>query len=175
MLECPSSAFGILCPDGLLETLRQEDRWPPFVHQTSCYYMHGDLSTRNVAHLEFEHPDLNRRSVAASLSPQEISSLTDTEAADRSDIFCLAYQTVLFNQMYKALFDPEIRSLWPKLDMWLLYCDSSAGTMTYAAWEIEKLMKTNSSYPVQILTLEAAHHLVSNSLLTGKSRTDVQE
>ena len=174
-LDSPSSAFGILSPDGQKQTLLQEDRWPQFVHLTSSYYMHGDLSTRNVANLEFKHPDLNRKSVVASLSPQEISFLTDTEVADRSDIFFLAYRTVLFNQMRKALFNSEIQSLWPKLDMWLLYCDSSAGSMTYAAWEIEKITKTNSSYPVQILTIEDAHHLVSNSLWISKSRTDVQE
>ena len=163
MLDAGSPILGFVCASGFLKgsTTQQKDHWTRFAHWVSSYYSHGDLSTRNVDNLEFEVPNINKESIAASLPPEELSALTDHEAASRSEIYFFKSQNVLFNQTHKVLCDPETRLLWPKLDFWLLYCDSSPGLAIHSAWEIEKLVKANESLPVQVLAVEDAHHLVS--------------
>ena len=173
MVDPPSQALGISGASAppvdrkrpQQEVLSEAAQW------LSSYFIHGDLSTRDVRNIEFMTPDLSKQSVIGTLPPEELSTLTDYEAVARSDTLLFMSPTVLFNQMYKALFDPETRSLWPKLDFWLLYCDSSAGMMVHAAWEIEKLAQINKDQPVQILTIEDAHHIVSELSLTGTGDT----
>ncbi|KAF8508156.1 hypothetical protein JB92DRAFT_3145111 [Gautieria morchelliformis] len=140
-------------------TLSAEERLLEFVPWVSSYFAHGDLSTRNVDNLEYKVPNPDKKSVSASLSPEERNSLVDTNAAARSDFVFLAFNTQLSNQVRKVLFDPETRSQWPNLDIWLLYCDSSPGLIIYAAWELEKLAK-ESDQPMRISTITDAHHLV---------------
>lgn len=145
------------------ETIPKAERLPKFAHWVSSYFKHGDLLTHNVDNLEYKFPDQTRNSVVSTLAPEELNSMVDYEAPWLADTSLLTkFETPLFDQMCKALFDPVTRSLWPNLGIWVLYCNSSPGVTIHAAWGVEKLAKENKDQPVQFLPIEGAHHLVRN-------------
>jgi hypothetical protein len=159
-VDPPTTALGIQTPgtyNPLLET--SENRVTRFAHWVSSYFAHGDLSTRDVRILQFKDPNEDKKSISATLSLEKLNSLVDYNAPARSDFLFRAFDTQLFSQTCKVLFDPETRSQWPNLVIWVLYCDSSPGLVVSAAWELEKLAAKNNE-PVQILPINDAHHLV---------------
>lgn len=131
----------------------------------TSYFAHGDLSTRDVANLEFHAIDPKRKSEISALREEELQRLVAFDPLLRSDRpLATLPEHLLYHQTFTALFEAKNRESWPIMKIWLFCCDSSVGIAVHGTFEIEKLAKANDRQPIPVLFLDNAHHAVRNLL-----------
>ncbi|KAJ7508120.1 hypothetical protein B0H11DRAFT_1966695 [Mycena galericulata] len=185
LLQSPSVALGLPIPQGLLiphtdPRIPAEEKGSAFAKWVSSYFLHGDLTGHELEQLTYDKTDPSRPSTIEKLNPEEFLAITDFGPGDKYDsiIGLSPFRDLLFAQMNKALFDPEVRAAWGA-NFWNIYGDAEPWPMMYAAWFLEDCVDVRKA-PELALTFQvidgANHFLVwenpaqAMEILTGCRR-----
>ncbi|KAJ6483974.1 Alpha/Beta hydrolase protein [Mycena sanguinolenta] len=169
MFQAPSLAFGLPTPKGRLiphddPDVPVEARGPAFAKWVSSYFMHGDLSTRNIDNLAYNNTDPNKPSTMETFKPEEFLAMTDFGPADRYDsIVCLPpFADVVSKQTNKALFDVTVREAWSGARFWNVYGTAEPWNIIYAAWVLEAQSRAthNSKLALDFKVIPGCNHFL---------------
>ncbi|KAJ7618527.1 hypothetical protein FB45DRAFT_931848 [Roridomyces roridus] len=148
LLQCPSLSLGLPTPLGLLiphtdPKIAPEDRGSAFVKWVSSYFVHGDLSTRNLNNLTYDNIDTLRPPTISTLKPDDLHSMVDFAPGERYDniIGLDPFQDVVYKQTIKALFDSKVRQVWGRAAFWSVYGDAEPWNIIYGGWFLEDQAK----------------------------------
>ncbi|KAJ7444377.1 hypothetical protein B0H11DRAFT_2342791 [Mycena galericulata] len=168
LLQSPSVALGLPIPQGLLiphtdPRIPAEEKGSTFAKWVSSYFLHGDLTGHELEQLTYDKTDPSRPSTIEKLNPEEFLAITDFGPGDKYDsiIGLSPFRNLLFAQMHKALFDPEVRAAWGA-NFWNIYGDAEPWPMMYAAWFLEEFVDVRKA-PELALTfqvIDGANHFV---------------
>ncbi|KAJ7855636.1 hypothetical protein B0H14DRAFT_2754489 [Mycena olivaceomarginata] len=138
MWDPPLQALGITKPPQSYLPLHDKElapaeRGPAFSKWVESYFVHGDLSTRDPAQLNFRHPDPSRKPTYADMPPAEVLDIVDLSVGDKCDTILSEppFAGVLSAMVDKALFDPETRASWKG-------AKDSPGNMHFGVWDLER-------------------------------------
>lgn len=171
--EPPSHALGIPNPPRDYVPLQDDDllpeaRGPAFAKWVSSYYIHGDLSTRDLDELNYRTGDPSRKPSIENMTTEELYAITDFAAGNKGETIIIEppFQKVLTKMRHKALFDLEVRSAWGGAKVWHLYGLSSTWNIFLSVWTLEKEDKEfqhihNVQPYINFKTTEGANHFVS--------------
>jgi hypothetical protein len=150
--------------------LPPEARGPAFAKWVSGYYIHGDLSTRDLDQLNYRRVDPSRKPSTDNMTTEELFSMTDFSAGTKGEtIICEPPFVKPLTQMrHKALFNLETRNAWGNPKMWHLYGLSSTWNVLLSVWILEKedeaFRKAYNVGPyINFKPIEGANHFVSIS------------
>ncbi|KAJ7337015.1 hypothetical protein DFH08DRAFT_1018225 [Mycena albidolilacea] len=145
MWDPPLQALGITKPPQSYLPLHDKElapaeRGPAFRKWVESYFVHGDLSTRDPAQLNFRHPDPSRKHTYADIPPAEMLDIFDPSVGDKCDTILSEppFAGVLSAMVDKALFDPETRASWKGVKVSCFYAKEGPGNMHFGVWDLER-------------------------------------
>ncbi|KAK7053745.1 AB hydrolase-1 domain-containing protein [Favolaschia claudopus] len=166
MLQPPSLAFGIPTPPGWLipqtdPRIAPEARGPAFAKWVSSYFIHGNLSSRNIDELTYDDTDPDKSSTIETLTPEEFLGMTDFAPGDRYDniVGLPPFAAPVFEQTQKALFNEAVRDAWRGTQFWNVYGDAEPWNIIYAAWFLEDLA-IKSAFQINFKVIHGINHFL---------------
>ena len=140
--------------------------------QVSSYFKHGTNPNHDLDSLLYRWEcDPSKKSTIETMSKEELASMLAVTAGHHSETRMIDRDNlpVTNKQMMKALFNKEVRRLWPNTGFYLLYGDESVWNVIYGAWYIEDKIKDISGknegdFKITIRVQEGANHFVSVNL-----------
>ncbi|KAJ7124504.1 Alpha/Beta hydrolase protein [Mycena epipterygia] len=165
MLQPPSLALGLPDPPGKFTPHTDPDiasdaRGPAFAKWVSSYFIHGDLSTRNVEQLTYDNKDPLKQATVETIEPSVLFSIAGFAPAEKCDntLVLPPFEGLVAKQTNKALFDPAVRSAWSNTKFWHLYGNAEPWNVIYAAWFLEG--KSTPELPINVKLIEGCNHFV---------------
>jgi hypothetical protein len=141
-----------------------EARGPAFAKWISSYFIHGDLSTRDLDQLTYNSTDPFKLSTVESLKPEELFAIADFAPADKYDsiVGLPPFAGLVFKQTNKALFDSTVRAAWSGTKFWNLYGTAEPRDIIHAAWFLEDQSRAANCPELAINTkaIEGINHFV---------------
>jgi len=167
VLDPPSHALGFPVPSGGYTPLMDQDipeeaRGPAFAKWVSSYYIHGDLSSRDLSQLNQREGDTSKKPTTETIPIDELLTITDFGPAAKCEAFIVdshQFISAFINQTTKALFDPQIREDWGEHPVSFVYCEASFWLAIYAAWNVEKMNKA-SEIKINVKPIPDANHFI---------------
>ncbi|KAF7354618.1 AB hydrolase-1 domain-containing protein [Mycena sanguinolenta] len=169
MLQTPSLALGLPTPSGWLiphtdPDIPAEARGPAFAKWVSSYFLHGDLSTRSMDQLTYNNFDPDRPATIEILKPEELFDMTDFSPAEKYDniVGLPPFESAVFNQTNKALFDSSVREAWSAARFWSVYGSAEPWNIIYGAWFLEDKLRTinDPNFAINFKVLEGCNHFL---------------
>ncbi|KAJ6579633.1 Alpha/Beta hydrolase protein [Mycena vulgaris] len=169
LLQPPSLALGLPCPSGWLiphtdPDIAPEARGPAFAKWVSSYFLHGDLSTHNLAHLTYNNTDPVRSSTVERLKPEELNAIADFAPGDKYDnlVGLSPFEGPVFKQTNKALFDIAVRGVWSGTKFWNVYGSAEPWNIIYAAWHLEAQCRAANvpELTIHFKVIEGSNHFL---------------
>ncbi|CAK5276249.1 unnamed protein product [Mycena citricolor] len=139
----PTVVFGIPNPEGMYvlpadSTLSQTETGPFLARWLSSFFMHGDLSTRDLRNLTYSRTDPNRPPTIETIPMGGILDLTAGAKAD-AVIVSPSFAAAMGKLTDKALFDTYVRGqLWKDSKFYLVTSSMDSWNSIYAGWKIEE-------------------------------------
>jgi hypothetical protein len=129
----------------------------------TCYWEHGDLSTRDYRQLEQRNQYASKPATITTWTPEEIAASTDFTSGPRHDLHIgsLEQVNVLHEHSFKGLFDPKKRAAWKNARFSYIYGDMNPWNVIYGVWTIEEKLKDNPELHIDIKTIPGSNHMVS--------------
>ncbi|KAJ7740578.1 hypothetical protein B0H16DRAFT_1566845 [Mycena metata] len=169
LLQSPSLALGLPSPPGFLiphtdPEIAPEARGPAFAKWVSSYFLHGDLSTRNIDELTYNNIDALRAPTIETLRPEELFGMADFGPGDKYDsiVGLPPFAGPVFKQTSKALFDPTVRKLWSGARFWTVYGTAEPWNIIYAAWFLEKRLRASNcpELAINFKVMDGSNHFL---------------
>ncbi|KAJ7476879.1 Alpha/Beta hydrolase protein [Mycena galericulata] len=169
LLQTPSLALGLPTPAGWLiphtdPAIAPEARGPAFAKWVSSYFVHGDLSTRNLDSLTYSNTDPLKLSTIETLKPEELLSIADFAPADKYDsiVGLPPFEGAVFKQTQKALFDYTVREAWGPTRFWNVYGSAEPWNIIYAAWFLEDQSRTSNTpeLAINFKVIDGSNHFL---------------
>ncbi|KAJ7916277.1 hypothetical protein B0H13DRAFT_2323552 [Mycena leptocephala] len=163
------SALGVPNPSNWImphtdPDIAPEARGPAFAKWISSYFIHGDLSTRDLDQLTYNSTDPFKLSTVESLKPEELFAIADFAPADKYDsiVGLPPFAGLVFKQTNKALFDSTVRAAWSGTKFWNLYGTAEPRDIIHAAWFLEDQSRAANCPELAINTkaIEGINHFV---------------
>ena len=156
-LGFPIPSSGVFLP---LKDMPKEARASAFAKWVSSYYKHGDLSSRDFSQLNQREPDTSKKPTTDTIPLEELLTIADSGPGVKCETFLIEsehFLSVFIKQTMKALIDPQVREDWGEHPVWFVYCEASIWNVHYAAWNLEKKVKTSE---INFKLIPGANHFV---------------
>ena len=128
----------------------------------TCYWKHGDLSTRKYDRLEQRDWDKSKPATITKWTPEEFAAATDFDSGPRHDfhIARLDQLHVYREHSFKGLFDVNARAFWKNARFSYIYGEMNPWNIHYGAWAIEEKLKEYPALQLDIKTIPGSNHMV---------------
>ncbi|THU97254.1 alpha/beta-hydrolase [Dendrothele bispora CBS 962.96] len=144
--------------------LSPQERAMEFGKWVTYYFVHGDLSQRDLTQLNFRTNDPKRKRTFEDLPFPELLQVIDMTPGPKCDtpVSESAFAKVDWAIMNKALLNPETRAAWPNMKVWALVGDASPWSIHKAVWVLEdESKKIQSPEPsINSKMIKDANHFV---------------
>lgn len=144
------------------------DPWPSadefraiFVKGVSAHYKHIDLDSKDPSLLD-RVGDPSIKPTSDTMTPDELSSMLDFTPCFRSELPVLLpiFSSPLFDQMTKALVDPQVREDWGGIPVWHVTGDRNPWGIITSPWVLEDKIGSKK-LKINVKWIKDANHFVS--------------
>ncbi|KAF8798351.1 alpha/beta-hydrolase [Phlegmacium glaucopus] len=150
IFDPPSQAFGVpISPVGYNplwdDDISEDVRGATFSKWVSSYFKHGDLSSRDFSQLAQRETDVSKAPTTDTIPLEELLTITDFVPGPKCETILAQVQFLpaLKKHTAKALFDTQVREDWGGASVWFIYGEASTWNVHYAAWNLEKRVKSS--------------------------------
>ncbi|CAK5272541.1 unnamed protein product [Mycena citricolor] len=165
LYQAPAVVFGVPIPEGM--SVPQTDpevspagMGPFFARWATSFFLHGDLSTRDLRNLTYSRTDPNRPPTFDTIPMDGILDLTAGAKADAM-VVSPSFAAATAKLTDKALFDAHVRGrLWKNSKFYLVTGSMDNWTSIYAGWKIEERMLVEAKPECEITfeLVDGANH-----------------
>ncbi|KAK7453506.1 hypothetical protein VKT23_011783 [Stygiomarasmius scandens] len=144
--------------------LNPQERAMEFGKWVTYYFVHGDLSKRDLTQFNYRTNDPKRKRSFEDMPFPELMQIIDMAAGPKCDTLVSesSFEKVDWAIVNKALFDGETREAWGSMKIWTMVGDASPWNIHKAVWVLEdeskKIKGTEPS--INFTVVKNANHFV---------------
>ncbi|CAK5275957.1 unnamed protein product [Mycena citricolor] len=165
LYQPPTVVFGIPNPEGMHvpqtdPEVPRAEMGPFFARWATSFFLHGDLSTRDLRNLSYSRTDPNRPPTIETIPMDGIIDLTAGAKADAM-LVSPSFAAATAKLADKALFDTHVRGqLWKDSKFYLVTGSTDGWNSIYAGWKIEERMLAEAKPECEITfeLVDGANH-----------------